>query len=448
MKKRMSSDFRNASPTGRGTSRRRFLAGLASMAAAPYIIPASALGLEERPAPSERIHIGIIGMGGRGNDHLKTFLNRGETQVLAVCDPFQSKREASKMAAEKRYADLAGSGGYKGCAAYSDFRELLARPDIDAVTITSPENWHPLMAAYAARAGKDIYCEKALSLTIAEGRALVDTVRRYRRVFQTGTQQRSGRNFRFACELARNGYLGKLHTVKVAVPGGRALPNAVPKPAPPDLDYEMWLGPAPWTPYSDGKCSYNWYFIYDYCVGWIQSWGVHHIDIALWGAPSLMASTIEVDGTAVFPEDGLANTSITWRVNGVAADGVKLYFTDDSGQKHGCRFEGDKGWVHVDRGGIAAEPASLLKTALKPGEERLYESSDHHSNFIECIRTRRDPVSPVESGHAATTLTIVSDIATRLGRKVTWDWKSERFINDDTANRMLTRSMRSPWSML
>jgi predicted dehydrogenase len=434
-------------PLGGAISRRGFLIGATGAAAAPYIVPASALGLDGRAAPSERIGVGVIGLGSRGNDHLGTFLTRGDTQVLAVCDPFQSKRDAARKRAEDRYAAKAGQGQYKGCAAYADFRELIARPDIDAVAIASPENWHVLQAAGAVKAGKDVYCEKALSLTIAEGRELVETVRRYRRVLQVGTQQRSDRRFRFACELARNGYLGRLHTVKVAVPGGRVLPNAPPKPVPPDLDYEMWLGPAPYSPYNDLKCSFNWYFMLDYCVGWIQSWGVHHIDVALWGAPSLAASTLAVEGTAVFPEDGLANTSVTWRVSATAGDGLKLYFTDDTGQKHGCRFEGDQGWVHVDRGSISAEPASLLKVAIKPDEQRLYDSNDHHGNFLECMRTRRDPVAPVEAGHAATTLTIVADIATRLGHKVTWDWKKERFLDDETANRMCARSMRSPWSI-
>jgi predicted dehydrogenase len=366
---------------------------------------------------------------------------------VAVCDPYQSKCEAACKKAETRYADLAGRGQYKGCAAYADFRQVLARPDVDAIWIASPENWHVLQGIAAVSAGKDVYGEKALSLTVPEGRALCGAVRRYRRVYQVGTQQRSDRKFRFACELARNGYLGKLRKVEVAVPGGQVLPNAPPAPVPPDLDYEMWLGPAPWTPYNDLKCTYNWYFIYDYCIGWIQSWGVHHIDSALWGAPALAAGRVEVEGTAVFPTDGLANTSVTWKVNVAAPDGLQLYFTDDKAQRHGCRFFGDKGMVHVDRGHLEAEPASLLKVVLRPEDEHLYESGDHHDNFLECIRTRRDPVAPVEGAHAATTLTIVSDIATRIGRKMTWDWKAERFVGDDAADRMLARAMRAPWSL-
>ena len=426
-------------------SRRRFLAGAAAVLAAPYVVPASVLGAGGRAAPSERITTASIGVGGRGNDHLGAFLGRSETQVLAVCDPYENKREDARKKVEARYADDMGRGAYKGCQATPDFREIIARDDLDAVVIASPENWHGLHGARAAAAGKDIYCEKALTLTVAEGRALCNAVRRYGRVFQVGTQQRSDRNFRFACELARNGYLGKVHTVKVGVPGGRALPTVQPKPVPPGLDYDLWLGPAPWTPYNDLKCSFNWYFMADYCKGWIEPWGVHHVDIALWGAPGLGATTLEVEGTAVFPEDGLADTSITWRVECTAPGGPRLLFSDNGHHEQGCRFEGDSGWVLVNRGGIWAQPASLLKVAIKPGDEHLYESNDHHGNFLQSVRSRRDPVAPVEAGHAATTLTLVSDIATRLGRKVTWDWKAERFVNDAAADRMLSRPMRSPW---
>ncbi|MBM4018493.1 MAG: Gfo/Idh/MocA family oxidoreductase [Planctomycetes bacterium] len=431
----------------RGLSRRRFLACAAGVLAAPYVLPASSVGGEGRAAPSARLGMGFLGMGSRGTDHVRTLVQNAGVQVLAVCDPQQPKREAARKHVEQAYAGQAGRGGYKGCASVSDFREVLARADVDAVVIAAPEFWHGLMGAGAVAAGKDVYGEKALTLTVAEGRALVSAVRRHGRIYQVGTQQRSDRNFRFACELARNGYLGKVHTVKVAVPGGRSLPAAEPKPAPPEIDYEMWLGPAPWTPYNDLKCSYNWYFIYDYCVGWIQSWGVHHIDIALWGQPGLCASTLEVEGAAEFPKEGLADTSITWKVQARTPEGLRLVFTDDSGQPHGCRFEGDKGWVHVVRGGIKAEPESLLKATLGAGEEHLYESKNHHENFLECVRSRRGPAAPVEGAHAATTLTIVCDIATRLGRKLTWDWKAEKFAGDDAANRMLSRPMRAPWSM-
>ncbi|MBC8876747.1 MAG: Gfo/Idh/MocA family oxidoreductase [Planctomycetes bacterium] len=433
--------------TGSRTSRRRFLAGAAGAVAAPYFVPGSVLGMNGRAPANDRIRTGHIGLGGRGSGLVSGFMGDPATQVMAVCDPYQSKRERAQQQANARYAQDIGRGTYKGCDAYSDFRDLVTRDDIDAVAIASPEFWHALHSVWAMRHGKDVYCEKAMTLTVYESQTVRETVRRHARVFQLGTQQRSDRNFRFAAELALNGYLGKLHTVRVAVPGGRSLAVAEPAPPPPELDYEMWLGPAPYTPYNNIKCSYNWYFIYDYCIGWIGSWGVHHVDSALWGAPMFARGPIQLEGTAVFPTQGLASTSITWQVNVLAEDGTRMIFSDDRTQPHGVRFEGDRGWVHVVRGGIQAEPASLLKVALKPNDVHLYESRSHHGNFLECIRTRRDPVSNVDAGFAATVMTIVSDITTRLERKLTWDWPTEQFVDDAVANSMLRRPMRSPWTL-
>lgn len=442
-----SSDERQRCAVRARSSRRRFLAGAAGVLAAPCFVPGAALGMNGRAPANDRVRTGHIGLGGRGSGLAGAFIGDPTTQVMAMCDPFQSKRERAQQRANARYAEDIGKGTYKGCDAYSDFRDLVTRDDIDAVTIASPEFWHALHSVWAMRHGKDVYCEKAMTLTVYESQAVREAVRRHGRVFQLGTQQRSDRNFRFAAELAFNGYLGKLHTVKVAVPGGRSLAVGEPAQPPPELDYEMWLGPAPYTPFNSIKCSYNWYFIYDYCIGWIGSWGVHHIDSALWGAPVFARGPIQMEGTAVFPTEGLANTSITWKVNVLAEDGTRMVFTDDRTQPHGVRFEGDRGWVHVVRGGIQAEPASLSKVVLKPNDVRLYESRSHHGNFLECIRTRRDPVSNVDSGFAATVMTIVSDITTRLGRKLTWDWTTEQFADDEIANSMLRRPMRSPWTL-
>jgi predicted dehydrogenase len=413
-------------------------------AAAPYILPGRIFA---GTAPSDRFGIGVIGAGGRGGDHLNTCLGRGDCQVLAVCDPQQAKRDGAKKHVEDHYAQKAGAGTYKGCGSSSDFRELLALPGIDAVFIASPENWHALQLIAAVKAGKDVYCEKAMTLSHAEGLAVCDTVRRYGRVVQIGMQQRSWGIFRQACELVRNQYIGKLHTIHVSVPGGRALPNAAPKPVPPGIDYEMWLGPAPYTPYDDQKCSFNWYFMLDYCLGWIQSWGIHYLDVAQWGAPSLCTKPLAVQGAAVFPADGPANTSITWKVELDTADGIHTIYTDDTQGRHGVKFSGDKGWVFVNRSGISAEPATLLKVKLRPEEEHLYEAYDHHQCFFDCVRSRKDPSAPVEVGHSGNCLAIVSDVATRLERKVQWDWAAQRFVNDDEANRMLSRPMRVPWTI-
>jgi predicted dehydrogenase len=434
------------SPSLRGLSRRRFLATAAAAFATPYVVPARVLA-EEGKGPNSRICLGFIGVGGRGSDHVQTCVGRGDAQILAVCDPYKGKREGLKKLVEDRYARKKDLGAYKGCDAYSDFREVVARPDLDAVFIASPEHWHALHTLAAVRAGKDVYCEKAMTLTVAEGRVVCETVRRYGRVVQIGMQQRSWDIFRFACELVRNGYIGKLQTVEVAVPGGRSLPNAPAKPAPPDIDYDLWLGPCPWKPYTDQLCSYNWYFVFDHCVGWIQSWGIHYLDVAQWGAPSLCTKPLEVEGSAVFPTDGPANTSINWKVHVTTADGLRMTYMDESQGKHGVRFEGDKGTVFVNRGGLWTEPTSLKKVTIKPDEEHLYDARDHHQCFFDCVRSRRDPSAPVEVGHSGNVLAIVSDTATRLGHKVQWDWTTEQFVKDDAANRFLGRAMRSPWRL-
>lgn len=430
------------------TTRRDFLGHAAGAAlAGPMVIPAAALGKDGAEPPNQRLVVGCIGMGGRGSGHVREISAFDEVQVVAVCDVQHPRAEAAQKFVDGKYGDQKASGSSKGCAVYQDFRELLARDDIDAVTIASPENWHALMSIEAMKAGKDVYCEKALSLTVREGRAVCDAVRRYGRVFQAGTQQRSDRRFRFACELARNGYLGKVHTVTVGVPSGRRELHLPVQPVPEGTDYDLWLGPAPLKPYREGMCSYNWYFFTDYCAGWIQSWGVHHMDIALWGQPSFTASTLTVEGTADFVAEGDADVAFGWQTRLTTPEGLKLQFHDDASSPfgHGVRFEGDRGWVHVVRGGIKAEPASLLTAVIRPGEEHLYASDHHMQNFVQCIGTRRDPAAPVEACHAATTATLVADIAARTGRKLTWDWSKERFVNDEAADRMLSRSMRGPW---
>ena len=422
----------------RGISRRSFLAGSAAAIALPTVIPGSVLGKDGATPASDRIGMGHIGVGGRGSGHLGGFIGRSDAQVIAVCDPYKSKCANAKARVDKRY---------KGCATYQDFRKLLAHKDIDAVIIASPENWHALHSIHSVRSGKDVYCEKAISLTVAEGRAMCKAVRRYGRILQVGTQQRSDSRFRLACQLVRNGYLGKVHTVKVGVPGGRQLKTMPAKDAPPDIDYKMWLGPAPWSPYTDQKCSFNWYFMQDYCAGWIQSWGVHHCDIALWGLPQLGKGLIKASGTAKFPTEGPANTSITWNTKITAADGTVMSFCSNGepGHPQGVRFEGDKGWIHVRRGSIKAEPASLLQTAFNTSDEKLYVSTNHHNNFFDGIRTRKDPAAPIEAGHRATAISLVADIATRLRREVTFDWDKEKFIKDPAADKMLVRSMTAPW---
>jgi predicted dehydrogenase len=426
----------------RSQSRRGFVKGVASALALPVIVPSRALGLDGAVAPSNRITTATIGLGDRGPNHLDMLSHFKEVEILGVCDVRRERAEQLRVWVDNKQ-------NKKGCLAAQDFRELLARPDLDAVTIAAPENWHAYMSIAAMRAGKDVYCEKALALTVAEGRAVCEAVKRTGRILQAGIQQRSDRNFRFACELARNGYLGKLHTVSVAVPSGRRKLKLEAAPVPASLAYDLWLGPAPFKPYRAGIDNFNWYFFRDYCAGWIQSWGVHHLDVALWGAPVLAASTLEIEGKASFEAEGDADVSFGWNIKMRTPDGLVMAFYDDASSpvRHGVRFAGDKGWVQVERGRIWAEPANLLEAVIKPGEEHLYLSGNHMENFLQCIKTRRQPVAPAEACQQATAVSLAADIASRAGRKLVWDNKAERFTNDDASNRLLVRNMRQGWEV-
>jgi predicted dehydrogenase len=347
---------------------------------------------------------------------------------------------------DRRYGD-------KGCTAYNDFREVLGRKDIDAVVIAPQDHWHAVIAVAAAKAGKDMYCEKPLGVSVVESKTIAWAMRRYGRVFQTGTQQRSDRKFRFACELAINGYVGKIHTVNVAAPGPEYKRTyqkpPVEEPIPAGLDYDMYIGPAPMKPYNGGRLAWpDWYLIWDYCAGFSVNWGVHHLDIANWGCPALTSEPFELKGRASYRNDGLTDNINDWQAEFNYVSGLRMSFSDTGHpNKQGCQFEGDKGWVHVNRGGIWAEPASLLEVKIKPDEVHLHESNNHHADFLKCVRDRSDPVSPVEAGHKASYLGMITDIAGRLKRGLKWDSVKEQFVGDDEANRMLSRPMRSPWHL-
>ncbi|MBN2291354.1 MAG: Gfo/Idh/MocA family oxidoreductase [Pirellulales bacterium] len=439
-------------------SRRRFLTAATAAVAAPSIISATAMGKNGAMAPSERITIGMMGVGNRGNSSLRALYPLPEAQVVAIADPREKRRKMAHEQINAKYAKRENKATYKAVDAYHDFRDVLARADIDTVWGTIPDHWHGVLYTMALEAGKDMYGEKPLTRWIGQGEAVCKTVRNYGRVFQTGTQQRSCPDFRHACELARNGYLGKVHTVRVGAPGGRAYEVEPPCDPPAGFDYDMWTGPAPMIPFDKKRCEWlAMYMISHYCAGFITNWGVHHLDIAGWGCPEIFEKPFEIDGTGEIPEGGMTDTWIKWQMEYRYASGLKMIFTNsDNPNKQGCQFEGDKGWVHVNRKGIWAEPASLLSVKMKPDEIHLHASPDwgdrygytsHTADFLECVRTRQDPVSPVEAGHAASTLGNVADITLRLNRKLKWDPAAGRFIGDDEANNMLLRPLRSPWTM-
>lgn len=435
-------------------TRRQFLKGSAVAATGflvPTIVPASVFGAA---APSNRIALGCIGVGRQGIADMREFMGLKDIQVIAVCDVDSKRTDYAKRLVEKQYAAGSDSGSYKGCSAYKDFRELIERDDIDAVSIVTPDHWHALPAIAAAKAGKDIFLEKPLTLTIQEGRILSDTVRRYNRIFQVGSQQRSDWRFHQACELVRNGRIGKLHTVKVAFgtdPGTGVEP---PMPVPDGLDYDMWLGPAPWAAYTEkrvhpqkGYDRPGWLRISDYGAGMITGWGSHHNDIAQWGIGTEYTGPVEIQGHAEYPKDGLWDVHGDFSIEYTYANGVKVICADNKKNKDGITFEGAEGWVYVTRGRIDAEPKSLLTSTIGPDEIHLYKSNNHKANWLECIKSRAETIAPVEIGHRSCTVCLLGEIAMRLGRKLKWDPDKEQFIGDEQANRMLGRPMRSPWTL-
>jgi len=434
-----------------GLSRRRFVASsVTGLLAAPYVLPSTVAraAAETRRTifqPSNRITMGLIGCGGMGNANLNAFLSQPDVQVLAVADPDKSRRDSTKNKIEKHYAEQSSTGAYTGCVAYNDYRELLARDDIDAIIQATPDHWHALVVCHAAKAGKDIYGEKPLSLTIDQGRAMADTVRRYGRVFQTGSQQRSDHRFRFACELVRNGRLGKVHRVTCGLPTGPSTDTKQPLPVPEGFDYEMWLGPAPYEPYCEGRTHWNFRWILDYSGGQVTDWGAHHIDIAHWGLGLHETGPVEVEGAGDFPREGLWDAATDFRFTGRYRTGVEITVTNE--YENGVKWEGENGWVFVTRGRLDAEPKSLLEEEFDPTETHLPRSPGHQRNFIDCVKSRKAPIAPIEQAHRTITVSHLGNIAMRLGRTVRWDPDAERFIDDPTAERMRDRAMRNGWRL-
>ena len=436
--------------------RRKFLKTLA-----PAIIPASALGLNGAVSPGNRISLAIIGTGNQGFNDLKAYLRDERVQVTAVCDVNRESpgywdggiagREPARNWVEWHYAREQRSGIYKGVTAYDDLRQVLARKDIDAVHIALPDHWHGIAVVEAARAGKDIYGQKPLALTIGEGRAMATAVKKYNRVFQCGSQQRSDVRFRKACEIVRNGRIGKLKTVLCGLPGGtpdygKTGDRQDPEPVPEGFNYDMWLGPAPDAPYAPGRCHVNFRWILDYSGGQITDWGGHHPDIAQWGMGTELTGPVAIrNGQAQWAKEKLWNTATDYTFDAVYENGVTL--TISSRVRSGVTFEGTDGWVWVNRGAIEASPEGLLDYTPGPGEIGLYHSENHYRNFIDCVLSRKEPIAPIEQAHRSITIAHLGNISLRLGRDLKWDPKTERVIGDDTANGMLSRPLRKPWKI-
>jgi predicted dehydrogenase len=431
-------------------NRRDFLKAAAATAAAPTIVPSSVFA---RPAPSDVVQFGCIGVGRQGQGDMQELIYRGlETgaRVVGVCDVDTHRLEDAQWLAEKIYTVETGKDASKSVRAHRDFRELLARKDVDGVLIVSPDFWHAAHAVAAAEAGKDIYLEKPLTYSIAEGRKLVAAVRKHKRVLQVGSQQRSSIHFLMACELVRNGRVGQLRTIRVWLPEDVGQGDPKPAPVPPNLAYDDWMGPTAVAPFTEDRVhpqlSYErpgWLQIEPYCLGMVTGWGSHMMDIGQWGNGTELTGPVSIEAKAEFPDRGLFDVHTKFKAEAVYANGVRMLM--ETGDPAGVRFEGDKGWVFVQRGAIKASDPEILKWKPGQGEVKLIQSGNHMKNFLEAVRTRTDPAAPVEVGHRSNSICVMTHIAMKLGRKLRWDPAAEKFVGDDEANRRLDYPHRRPW---
>ncbi|MBI4586463.1 MAG: Gfo/Idh/MocA family oxidoreductase [Planctomycetes bacterium] len=408
-------------------SRRRFLSQTAKSVGAALAVPAIAragsLGAGDNPSASDRIRIGFIGVGGMGSGHLGGYLGNKRCPIVAIADVDEAHRQA------------AGKRAGPHCGLYNDYRELLDRKDVDAVVIAVPDHWHAPVAIHACEAGKDVYCEKPLSLTIRQGRKMVEAARRYARVFQTGSQQRSSGEFRQACELVRSGRIGKVERVLVGV-WGTSSPCHLPAEDPPTgLDWNRWIGPAPWRPYHHEIHPFRWRAFRDYSGGMMTDWGAHHLDIAQWGLGMDGGGPIEV-----LPPEGDRQYVTIKYASGVPVRCGQL-------DANGVRFEGAEGKITVNRGYFKAEPEEIAREPLGPGDALLYRSPGHHEDWQQAMVTRHRPICDVEIGHRSVTVCHLSNLAIWLNRPIRWSPEKEEIINDEEASRWLDRPMRAPFQI-
>ncbi len=416
----------------------------------PTIVPSNVLGAG---APSNKLTMGFIGTGNNGTNWLRGFLRDERVRVLAVCDVNKEGpgywdgtirgREPARRIVNEHYGGV-------GCAAYEDFRNVIDRNDIDGIYIGTPDHWHAIIAIEAANAGKDIYGQKPLSLTIAEGRAMSDAVKKNAIVWQTGSQQRSDHNFRRACELVRNGRIGKLHTVRCGLPGGipdygKTADQTEPEPVPDGFNYDMWLGPAPEDYYCPARVGVNFRWNLHYSGGQLTDWGGHHPDIAQWGMDTEYTGPVQIKNPKgkFVTDHPVYNTVTEYYFECVYDNDVTLIISNK--ERGGVTFEGSEGKVWANRGQHEAEPESLLEEEIGENEIHLYKSEDHITNFVDCVFSRKETVAPIEIAHRSISLAHLGNIALILGRDLKWDPEKEEFPEDPGANLLLNRAYRRPW---
>lgn len=435
--------------------------------AVPWIVPSSVFGAN---APSKRIQIGQIGCGRIAHDmDIAGLLRHDICRIVAVCDVDSKRVDLAKTRIDKHYTSKSMSASaVKG---YGDYRELLKDPSVDAVSISTPDHWHAEPIIAAALAGKDVYVQKPLSMTIREGRAISDVLRKQKTAFQIGSQQRSDGpwpQFRRTCELVRNGRIGKLHTVKIGLPTDPAGPEEPEMPVPPNLNYDMWLGATPKVPYTEKRVHPQnslsdrpgWLRIESYCLGMITGWGSHHVDIAHWGMDTELTGPIEAEAKAEFPKKGIWNVHGPYHIEMKYANGVTMVI--DNNFPNGVRFEGEKGWIFVSRGNarvtasdpgdkdakaFAASDPAILRSEIGANELHFHKSSDHHLDWLQSIQTRKPAATTPEQAHRSTSACNIGWIAMKLGRKLRWDPEKELFINDSEANALCARTQRAPYGI-
>jgi predicted dehydrogenase len=434
----------------RSMRRREFLKKVplaaAGAAAFPSIVRASALGLDGAVPPSDRIVMAGIGFGMQGGPNMKEFLGMSEVQWVGVCDLDELHLAEARDIVNAAY-------GNRDCAIYRDFRELFARGDLDAVSIAVPDHWHAIVSIAAVHAGLDVYGEKPLTHSLREGRALCNAVKRYGRVWQTGSWQRSVDNFRRACELVRNGRIGKVQRVEVGLPAGHhdfagTFGHERIEAPPPELDYDTWLGPAPYAPYCKARVHMNWRWNMDFGGGQLMDWVGHHLDIAHWGLGIETTGPVEVRGKGMFPRTGIYNSPTRYWVEARYADGTLIILAGGFPEiQSGTKWIGEYGWVWVDRGGFESQPAYLVNEVIGPNEIKLYLSRDHYQNFIDCIKSRALTIAPCEVAQRSASVGHLGVIAIETGRKINWDPATETIIGDPDAERLLSRCYRKPWQI-
>ncbi len=431
-------------------NRRAFLktaAAGAGVVAFPAIVPSSVLG-RSAIAPSNKIVMGAIGTGSMGRGDLNGFLNKKEVQVIAICDVDQKHIAQAKGMVNKKY-------GNEDCKGYGDFRELLSKhtDELDTIMHALPDQWHGLISVACAKAGLDIHGQKPLARKIVEGRKICDAVKRYQRIWQTGSWQRSVGRFHRACELVINGRVGKVKYVEVGLPNGGKSKAFPVREIPKELNYKMWLGPAPWREYTGfndrGSVHWDWRWVMDYSGGQLTDWAGHHIDIAHWGLGLDRTGPVEIEGKGEYPTEGTYDTPYAYKFRCKYANGVEMVVANSSQTPKGmgaCWY-GDKGWIHVNRGGIKASDDKILKEVIGPEEIRLYKSNNHLQNFLDCVKTRKETITPAEIAHRSISVGLLGEIAMLTGKKLKWDPKKEKFENNAEATSLLSRPYSQPWRL-